>query len=395
MTVWGVTKIGAVSSTFSGGTPSTARAEYYGGDIPWIASAELNQGRISSVKGRISKLGLDRSSAKLVEPGTPLIALYGATAGVPAIAGIRGAINQAVLAMVPKGIDAEFLFQWLKANRDQIIDRYTQGGQPNLSGAIVRSIEVPLPPLPEQRRIAGALRDADDLVAALERIIVKKQAIKHGMMQQLLTGRTRLPGFTDPWREVSIDRLAVVDPDALSASTDPKTRINYISLEDVSRGELLGSSELTFSVAPSRARRIVRDQDVLFGTVRPNLQSHLLYRGGLRNPVASTGFAVVRSGANAEPAFLFYLLMSDRAAVQIDGIIAGSNYPAVSSGDVRRLTFATPHIDEQRAISAVLLDTDEDITVLRSRLTKARAIKTGMMQQLLTGRTRLPVETAA
>jgi type I restriction enzyme S subunit len=122
-----------------------------------------------------------------------LIALYGATAGVAAMTQFEGAINQAVLAMVPRKIDAEFLFQWLSANRGSIIDRYTQGGQPNLSGAIIRGIEVPQPDPIEQRQIADALRELDRLVATLVRRLHKARAIKQGMMQELLTGRTRLP----------------------------------------------------------------------------------------------------------------------------------------------------------------------------------------------------------
>ena len=87
--------------------------------------------------------------------------------------------------------------------------------------------------------------------------------------------------------------------------------------------------------------------------------------------------------------------MSDQATVQVERIIAGSNYPAVSSGDVRRLAFDIPDIEEQRAIGLVLSDADCQVMALRSRLAKARAIKSGMMQQLLTGRTRLPTEAAS
>jgi type I restriction enzyme S subunit len=279
--------------------------------------------------------------------------------------------------------------------RQQITARGQGGIRANVGQRDLKSVRVSLPGLLEQRAIAHAIDDASALIATLERQIAKKRAIKKGMMQQLLTGRTRLPGFAGDWRESSVGELAAVDPEVLPAGTPPAVRINYISLEDVSRGELLGSTELAFGDSPSRARRVVKTRDVLFGTVRPNLQSHLLYAGGLRNPVASTGFAVVRASVDADPGFLFDLLMSDMTATQIERIIAGSNYPAVSSGDVRKLVFMVPKADEQRAISAVLSDAEREIGRLRSRLAKARAIKTGMMQQLLTGRVRLPVEAAS
>lgn len=255
---------------------------------------------------------------------------------------------------------------------------------------------IPVPGRAEQDRIVRAIDDADDLIASLERLIAKKQAIKQGMMQQLLTGRTRLPGFTTTWRETSVGEVAHVNPEVLSASTDPRTLVDYISLENVEQGEILGHTQVRFGSAPSRARRVIREGDVLFGTVRPNLQSHAIYTGGLRRPIASTGFAVVRAvSKNSDAQFLFYLLMSDMTTAQIDRIIAGSNYPAVSSGDVRRLNLVIPPLEEQRAIGLVIADLDKSAAALKRRLTKARTIKTGMMQQLLTGRTRLPVEAAS
>jgi type I restriction enzyme S subunit len=158
----------------------------------------------------------------------------------------------------------------------------------------------------------------------------------------------------------------------------------------------VGSSLMRFGDAPSRARRIIRETDVLFGTVRPNLQSHAIYSGGLTRPIASTGFAVIRAlPGTADARFLLYLLMSKLASNQIDRIIAGSNYPAVSSGDVGRLTFEFPGAGEQSAIGAVLADCDAGIAGLRDRLRKAKAVKQGMMQELLTGRTRLLVEKGA
>jgi type I restriction enzyme, S subunit len=271
----------------------------------------------------------------------------------------------------------------------------TGTAQPKLNKQSCSTIRVIKPPLAQQRRIALALCDADDLIAALGRMIAKKQAIKQGVTQQLVTGRTRLPGFTRTWQEASMSEVAIIDPEALTASTDPRVLIDYISLEDVDRGQILGHTRLRFGSAPSRARRVIKSGDVLFGTVRPNLQSHAIYRAGLQRPIASTGFAVVRAVKERSDAqFLFHLLMSRLTDVQVERIIAGSNYPAVSSGDIRRLSFSFPPLEEQRAIGSVLTDFNEDISSLKRRLVKAQAIKEGMMQQLLTGRTRLPLNEA-
>ncbi|MGP5083739.1 restriction endonuclease subunit S [Brachybacterium tyrofermentans] len=288
--------------------------------------------------------------------------------------------------------DERFVYYML-----QRVDFATHSGKSGVPGVNRNDLHTELVSLPrstgEQRAIAAALADSDDLIATTERLIAKKQAIKQGMMQQLLTGKTRLPGFTEPWREASIGEVANVDPEALTASTDPRALIEYISLEDVERGEILGHTRVRFGSAPSRARRVIKDGDVLFGTVRPNLQSHAIYRGGLKRPIVSTGFAVIRAVTeHSDAQFLFYALMSHLATVQVDRIIAGSNYPAVSSGDVRRLTFTIPPIAEQRMIGSVLADCDGEVLMLKRQLAKTLDVKQGMMQQLLTGRTRLPAE---
>lgn len=275
---------------------------------------------------------------------------------------------------------------------DWVARTSVRSGQPGINGREYAQFPVPLPDIATQEAIAEAMTDVDDLITALERLIKKKQAIKQGVMQQFLTGETRLSGFTSEWVDRALWELATVDPETLPARTHPNEVIDYISLEDVNRGELLGSSQFTFRDAPSRARRVLREMDVLFGTVRPNLQSHLMYLGGLARPVASTGFAVVRALAErVDPSFLFHLIMSNLAMVQIDRIIAGSNYPGVASGDVRGLRFRVPDLSEQAAIGAVLADCEADIRALQVRLSKVRAVKQGMMQELLTGRTRLPV----
>ncbi|HVX13103.1 MAG TPA: restriction endonuclease subunit S [Pirellulales bacterium] len=189
---WETKPLGELGTFFSGGTPNTAVSEYYGGTIPWINSSDCNAGRISCVPGRITSAGMANSATKWVKAGTLLIALYGATAGVVAISEIDAAINQAVLAIIPDRDNSEFLFQKLGMMKEWIISTYTQGGQPNLSGTIVKAIEITLPEPHEQAAIAAVLSDMDAEIAALEEKLTKARQIKRGMMQELLTGRIRL-----------------------------------------------------------------------------------------------------------------------------------------------------------------------------------------------------------
>lgn len=191
---WEVVELGKRFETFSGGTPSTSIKGYYGGDIKWITSSDLNKGIIYDVENTITELGFQNSSAKKVKKDTLLLALYGATAGVVGITKIDATINQAVLAIIPKRDSSLFLYYWLSFNKNKIIETYAQGGQANLSGDIVRAFNIIIPKsITEQTAIAQLLSDMDAEIEALEGRLKKTQSLKQGMMQTLLTGKIRLP----------------------------------------------------------------------------------------------------------------------------------------------------------------------------------------------------------
>ena len=189
---WESKTLDKVANFFSGGTPLTSISEYYGGEIPWIVSGDLNSRFIIEVNGRITEKGLNNSSAKMVKENTLLIALYGATAGVVAISLIRASINQAVLAIIPCSIDTKFLFYKLEFLKDWIITTYTQGGQPNLSANIIKSIKMEFPSEDEQEAISKILSDMDSEIEQLESQKEKYINLKQAMMQKLLTGEIRL-----------------------------------------------------------------------------------------------------------------------------------------------------------------------------------------------------------
>ncbi|MBN1220293.1 MAG: restriction endonuclease subunit S [Anaerolineae bacterium] len=272
------------------------------------------------------------------------------------------------------------------------IERFNAtSSQPNVLVGSLRQYRVPLPPkIEEQRAIAETLSDVDALIAALDKLIAKKRAIKTAAMQELLTGQKRLPGFGGEWKRKRITELAEVDPENLTANTKPDYEFKYISLDDVDEGFLNSYSEKVFNSAPSRARRVLRKGDVLLSTVRPNLQSHFLFDKDEEDWICSTGFAVIRClKQEAYPAFVYFHLFGGTISKQIEALISGSNYPAINSSDVRDLMIPAPEVDEQKAIAVILADMEAEITALETRRAKTQALKQGMMQELLTGRTRL------
>lgn len=169
---WEQRKLGKVAESYSGGTPSVGNKSYYDGSIPFIRSAEINS---ESTELFLTEKGLSNSSARMVSKGDILYALYGATSGEVGRSRINGAINQAILTILPHdGYDAEFLMQWLRKSKQSIIDVYLQGGQGNLSAAIVKALEVDFPSLAEQRQIGTYFQSLDHLITLHQRKVFSR-----------------------------------------------------------------------------------------------------------------------------------------------------------------------------------------------------------------------------
>lgn len=187
---WEQRKLGGVTTSYSGGTPTVGVKEYYDGQIPFIRSAEINS---ESTELFISEKGLNVSSARLVSKGDILYALYGATSGEVGRARLEGAINQAILAIKPMdNYDAEYLSQWLRKSKQNIVETYLQGGQGNLSGAIVKELIVDFPSYNEQQIIGQYFANLHRLITLHQRKLDEMKKQKKALMQLLLTGIVRV-----------------------------------------------------------------------------------------------------------------------------------------------------------------------------------------------------------
>ena len=194
--VWQTKRIGDFTDCTAGGTPSTLNSEYWGGTIRWMNSGELNNKIVQEVEGRITDRGLCESSAKIVPPRCVLVGLagQGKTRGTVAINMVNLCTNQSIAAIYPNTSFApEYLYYNLDARYEKLRSMSTgAGGRGGLNLQIIRSILVPFPALNEQIAIARVLLDMDAEIAALKQRLDKTLAVKHSMMQQLLTGRVRL-----------------------------------------------------------------------------------------------------------------------------------------------------------------------------------------------------------
>jgi type I restriction enzyme S subunit len=394
---WKETPLGHIATVAAGGTPSRNIPSYWNGDIPWVTTTEIDFGTITETEQHISLHGLKNSAAKLLRPGTLLMALYGQgkTRGKVALLGIEATSNQACAAIVLSSeVSKPFVFHFLASRYDVIRGLSNSGSQENLNGVIVKSILIPLPPTKaEQEAIAGALSDADALIESLEQLVAKKRQIKHGAMQQLLTGQKRLPGFTGEWETKRLGELGTF----LKGSGVSKSQAMSGHLPCVRYGELYTrhndyikqfysfiSPEVALTATP------LKRGDILFAGSGETKAEIGKCAGFVHETVAYAGgdIVILRTDRH-DPLFLGYFLNTPEIARQKASRGQGDAVVHISGTALAELKGKFPKPDEQAAIAVVLSEMDAELAGLEAKVAKARQVKQGMMQELLTGRIRL------
>lgn len=208
---WKQQKLSEITTSYSGGTPKAGTAEYYDGDIPFIRSGEIYS---DSTELFITESGMDNSSAKMVQTGDILYALYGATSGEVSRAKLDGAINQAILAIIPHdNINADFLVEWFRKEKEKITDKYLQGGQGNLSAQIIKELKISIPSSEEQSKIGDYFSQINDLITLYQRKCDEAKKLKKYMLQKMFpqNGKKipeiRFAGFTDDWEQRNLGEI--------------------------------------------------------------------------------------------------------------------------------------------------------------------------------------------
>jgi len=207
---WEWRTIGDVCQTTSGGTPSRQNPNYYGGNIPWLKSGELEDTLIEQIEEAITEEGLANSSAKIFPAGTPLIALYGATVGKTGLLGLDAATNQAVCALFPAKeiIDTHYLLKYLRSQRQKLLDISAGGAQPNISQKVIRDWLIPIPPLAEQQRIVARVKElfvqTRALAKELEYSQIELDGLNKSALSHLLASETPPFGeFNQHWEFIA------------------------------------------------------------------------------------------------------------------------------------------------------------------------------------------------
>ncbi|MBR4238512.1 MAG: restriction endonuclease subunit S [Prevotella sp.] len=397
---WIEAKWGDCLATFSSGaTPYRGMPAYYKGNVKWISSGELNYNVISDTIEHISEQAVRDTNLKVHQPGTMLIAITGleaeGTRGRCALVGTPATTNQSCLALNETDkVCIEYLFEFYKMFGCALAFKYCQGTkQQSYTAEIVKKLPIIYPrTINEQKAIAKKLSEIDELIAGLGEQIEKKRQIKEGAMQQILTGKSRLPGFNNTWDADSLGNHAEIyrggSPRPIeSYLTDSPNGINWVKIGDVStNAKYIESTQEKIIPEGVRHSREVHAGDFLLSNSMSFGRPYILKVDGCIHD----GWLVIQNYQESfETEFLYYILGSSQITQQYKAMAAGSSVLNLNKEIVKKVIIPIPPIDEQAAIAQILSVIDDEITTLEAERDKYTLIKQGMMQELLTGKTRL------
>ncbi len=311
--------------------------------------------------------------------------------------GIDGAYNVALIKTYPSDrIELDYMFYILKQDKlFQMIDAMSRrsSGQTGVEMPALKGYGLPLPPRPEQRAIAAALSDVDALLAKLDELIAKKRDLKQAAMQQLLTGQTRLPGFSGEWE---VKRLGDIGR-FLKGSGVRKDESLSGDLRCIRYGEIYTRHNDYIKafhswISPEVAETAVRlkQGDLCFagsGETKEDIGKCVAFVDV--SEAYAGGDIVILRPDNANAVFLGYFLNTRRINSQKASRGQGDAVVHISATALSSIQIVVPDLEEQTAIATILSDMDTELAALEARRDKTRALKQGMMQELLTGRIRL------
>ncbi|MFN9557055.1 MAG: restriction endonuclease subunit S [Dolichospermum sp.] len=268
--------------------------------------------------------------------------------------------------------------------RSQIISTSSYTTRALTNGKLLSNIIISIPPLAEQKAIAHALSDVDNLITAIDQLIIKKRNIKQGTMQELLTGKKRLPGFSGKWEVKKLGDIAAIRKQKID-SKKVVSQLFCVELEHIDQGSgrLLGYTETTNK---SSIKNVFYKNDILFGKLRAYLRK---YWFASTNGVCSTEiwpFVVVPD--ILLPEYLYFCIQTDKF-IETASMAYGTHMPRSDWNVITNYYIPLPPLPEQKAIAEILTDIDKEIEALEKKRDKYKAIKQGMMQELLTGKTRI------
>lgn len=405
---WSSGELSKYCDIVGGGTPDRNVPDYWGGDIPWVSPTEITSRTskyITDTKEHITQLGLAKSSAKLHPPGTVLMTSR-ASIGYVAINTVPMATNQGFQSLRCKnGVSPDYMYQHITWMRPKLEKMSSGSTFSELSSSNAKKLRVILPPFPEQEKIAAILTSIDDVIEKTRARIDKLKDLKTGMMQELLTKGIGHTEFKDSpvgkiptrWKycELSMVVNAIVDCEHKTAPYVERSEYLVVRTSNVRGGELiLDDMKYTNSEAYQAwtQRAVPQAGDILFTREAPAGESCLVPKS--LKICMGQRMVLLRPDRNKVlPDFLSLFLSTDLAKLAIYDLSIGTTVTRINIEDIRKIPCLVPPLDEQEKISQHINSTSNALTKKRRRLDQLELIKKALMQDLLTGKVRVNVET--
>ncbi len=370
-------------NSYSGGTPKTTEKIFYGGNIPFIRSAEIGKNKTELY---ITQEGLNNSSAKMIQKGDLLIALYGANSGDIAIAKIDGAINQAILCLKAKENNL-FIYYTLQKNKKNIVSKYLQGGQGNLSAEIIKSIVFYIPQKNEQQKIADCLSSLDDLIEATNRKIEALKEHKKGLMQRLFpkggknVPELRFPEFqeTKGWAKKQIIDLGEV----ITGNTPSKKEGKYwngdfawITAQDF-KGKYINDSILKLTRFGKNKARVIPQNSILVTCIAS------IGLNAINKIECSTNQQINTICCNRKYHYEYVYYLITYNVKRLKQLAGQTAVPIITKKNFEEFeVYTVENYDEQQKIADCLSSLDELIEATSQKVEILKEHKKGLMQQL-------------
>lgn len=381
---WKVTPIGEVFNSFSGGTPNTSEKDYYGGDIPFIRSAEINKNETELF---LTKKGIENSSAKYVKKGDLLVALYGANSGDSAISKINGTINQAILCLQSEYSNV-YTYYFLTLKKNWIVSKFIQGGQGNLSGDIVKSILTPFTKKLEQQKIASCLSSLDEVIEAHSQKLELLKEHKKGLMQNLFpqegekVPKLRFPEFENKgeWEEKKLGDIGVFigggTPDTSNQEYWDGNILWYTPTE-VKNGKLNSSIRKISKIGLENSSAKLLPKGTILITTRATIGDV-----AITEEVCATNQGFQSMIVNNTEVNLFWLYWISQHKEELIKRASGSTFKEIGKNEIINIPTLSPLKKEQQKIANCLFSLDELILGQTEIIEQLKKHKKGLMQGL-------------
>ncbi|AFW92816.1 type I restriction enzyme specificity protein (plasmid) [Lactococcus cremoris subsp. cremoris UC509.9] len=375
---WEERKLGELTTSFSGGTPSAGNSSYYKGDIPFIRSGEINSDKTELF---LTEAGLKSSSAKMVSVGDILYALYGATSGEVGISQINGAINQAILAIKPcDGYNSHFLMQWLKLKKQKIIDQYLQGGQGNLSGSIVKNLVLKVPNFEEQKKIGAFFKQLDDTITLHQRKLDLLKEQKKGYLQKMFpkngakVPELRFAGFADDWEERKLGDLLKEFSIKSKIEDEHKVLSSTNSGMEFREGRVSGTSNLGYKIIKN-GDLVLSPQNLWLGNININNIGK-----GLVSPSYKTFEFINIDSSFINPQLRTQKMLEEYKNSSTQGASVVRRNLEIDS--FYQIKIFVPTISEQEKIGSFFKQLDDTIDLHQRKLDLLKEQKKGFLQKM-------------